>query len=486
MMDTNEFTGRGSAPPRPRRFPVATLRRAAGRALSGSAAGIAAGPLAALVLGAVLIAPPDLWAFEVYGDILDLDQRDFRVLATFSGSAANTNQVPDPDFPGSLGAELAIRKGVAEWGSRPHGSGGTDPAQGVIGSGGANFDAFYAGRATEPGGTNRNVISVIAGGGPSFAFTELPIGDGWRIRFYDLSREWSDRPAGPAPAGPLGMDIQGIAAHEYGHALGLDHTSVPGATMSTQTANQGYDLRSIEADDIAGVRFLYGDADPRKPIIADYEFPQPGVVRLLGRNFDASDNVVWFTPAAATAPADDPILRVTGVASSANGSVLEVAVPPGAGPGDIAVRTPGATGAALSNAFPFDPAREPWTPPITYGDPAPSSGGAPVSLIASGIPSLTAGSLRLLVSGAAADGLGIVVVGTDRASTQTPFGELAVGGSLERAAVFSVTFGAGLVDLDLAAYAPAPGAVLRVTAWVADGGPAGGVFSNALEITVTE
>jgi len=445
-----------------------------------------AGPAAAIALGAALLAPPDLWAFEVYGDVLDLDQRDYRILATFSGPYANTNQVPDPDFPGSLGAELAIRKGVAEWGSRPHGSGTTDPSQDVLGSGGANFDAFYAGRATDPGGPNRNVISVIAGGGPSFAFTELPTGDGWRIRFFDLSREWSDRPSGPPFGVSLSMDIQGIAAHEYGHALGLDHTPVAGATMSTATSNRGLDLRSIEADDVAGVRFLYGDADPRKPIVADYELSGPGVVRLLGRNFHPTDNEVWFTPAAPTDPAEDPIVRVGGVASTAGGSVLEVAVPPEAGRGDVAVRVPGATGAALSNAFPFDPGMEPWTPPVAYGAPTPSSNGAPVALTPSGIPSLTAGTLRLLVTGAAVDGPAILVVGTERASAATPFGALAVGGALDRAATFTVSFGAGLVDLDLTRYAPAPGAVLRVTAWVPDGGASGGVFSEAVEITVTE
>lgn len=51
-----------------------------------------------------------------------------------------------------------------------------------------------------------------------------------------------------------GVDVMGVAAHEFGHALGLGHTNVPGATM-TPTYHAG--ARTLEADDIAGVRSLY-------------------------------------------------------------------------------------------------------------------------------------------------------------------------------------------------------------------------------------
>ena len=145
-----------------------------------------------------LLAPAHTRAFEVFRDVLDLSQRDFRFLNGFTGPFANANLIPDPDFPGALGAELAIRKGVAEWGSEAHGSGLTDPTQDALGSGGSNFDAFYSGRAAIAGGPNGNIISVIPGSAPGvFAFTELPIGDGWRIRFYDQSAEWNDAVSPP-------------------------------------------------------------------------------------------------------------------------------------------------------------------------------------------------------------------------------------------------------------------------------------------------
>jgi hypothetical protein len=54
-----------------------------------------------------------------------------------------------------------------------------------------------------------------------------------------------------------GFYIEDIAAHEFGHALGLGHSTTPGATMypSTPPCNTG--LRSLDPDDIAGVRSLY-------------------------------------------------------------------------------------------------------------------------------------------------------------------------------------------------------------------------------------
>lgn len=54
-----------------------------------------------------------------------------------------------------------------------------------------------------------------------------------------------------------GFYIEDIAAHEFGHAIGLGHSTITGATMypSVSTCNQGN--RTLEADDIAGARSLY-------------------------------------------------------------------------------------------------------------------------------------------------------------------------------------------------------------------------------------
>lgn len=433
-----------------------------------------------------LLAPAHTRAFEVFGDVLDLSQRDFRFLNGFTGTFANANQIPDPDYPGALGAELAIRKGVAEWGSQAHGSGLTDPTQDAIGSGGSNFDAFFSGRSTIAGGPNGNIISVIPGSSPGvFAFTELPIGDGWRIRFYDQSAEWNDA-VSPPLQGVNALDIQGVMTHEYGHALGLDHSMIPGATMGVTTADRGIDLRSIEDDDIAGVRFLYGDRSPLKPTVTRYSLAGSQVT-LHGAGFHPTDNEVWLTHAAPTTTVNGTPVIAQGLPSAAGGTEITFALPAGAGPGDIAVRVPGTGPEFLSNVQPFDPLTEAWTPPVRYGAAGISSAGTPVRIEWLELPSVTRGSVRFSVSGGdgtAPGNVGLLVTGTSRTSLTTPHGTLLVGGALRRASLISLFFGAGIGVLDLAP-TPMIGARIQVQAWIPDRGPSGGVLSDALELELT-
>jgi len=54
-----------------------------------------------------------------------------------------------------------------------------------------------------------------------------------------------------------GIYIEDPAAHEFGHALGLTHTSVAGATMTPSTSYCSTNWRTLETDDVAGVEALY-------------------------------------------------------------------------------------------------------------------------------------------------------------------------------------------------------------------------------------
>jgi hypothetical protein len=288
-----------------------------------------------------LLLPTQSVAFTTIGGNLNLGLRDFRVFNNFTDATANDNQTPDPNFPGYLGAPVAIWKAYLEWGSRLHGDGNGDPTQPAgLGSGGANFDPTWQGLATTVGGPNDNIVSEISGSsGNTLAFTEGPIGDGWRMRFFQAAAAWQDGPGtfGPGP-GFQNFDIQGVGCHEFGHALGLGHTTDQGATMEAAVASPATASRSIAPDDIDGVRFIYGVASATKPIISGVSVGSCGGITISGSNFFVgSQNEVWFTKTG-TGGTGVPIKLLN---QSSNGAQIIVSAPAEAGPGDLLVKVPG-------------------------------------------------------------------------------------------------------------------------------------------------
>jgi len=316
------------------------------------------GSIAALGIASALVLPSRSEAYSTIGGQLGLTQRDYRVFNNFTDPTANDNATPDPNFPGYVGAGMAMWKANLDWASRLHGNGNGDPHQpGGLGSGAANFDPSWQGYATGVGGTNDNIISELAGSsGSTLAFCETPISDGWRIRVYADAAIWNDGPTTPNNH----FDLQGVICHELGHALGLGHSVAGGSpTMSASVSNPAVAARSLSADDIAGVQFIYGAANfAVKPIISGIS-TSPGQLTINGSNFTAgSTNEVWFTQAGVGGNGNP--VKLTSVNS--NGTQIVVVPPAEAGPGDVLVKISGTGNDKLSNPWPYQPDTGPSCP----------------------------------------------------------------------------------------------------------------------------
>jgi hypothetical protein len=306
-----------------------------------------------------LLLPAETNAFVLNGFDLPLTFRHFRVFNNFTDPEANDNTTPDPNFPGYTGATLAIWKGCTEWASRLHADNGNgDPHQpGGLGSGGANFDAVFQGLAPDAGGLGDNTFSELAGSsGGLLAFTEFSPFAGWRTRFYS-TWTWDDDPGTTT----TNLDIQGIACHQYGNALGLGNNNVAGSTMNSTILNSGVSIRSIEADDVLGLKAIYGAAFGGKPRITGISFSN-GALNIQGANLDVVSNEVWFTPNTPTS-SGTPV-KLTGVPS--DGSLITVIVPATAGSGEVFVKKAATAPLLISNGWPIDAASFPGRPGTAY------------------------------------------------------------------------------------------------------------------------
>ncbi|XP_039534118.1 collagenase 3-like [Pimephales promelas] len=93
-----------------------------------------------------------------------------------------------------------------------------------------------------------------------------------------------------------------VAAHEFGHSLGLSHSSDSGALMYPTYSFRDPGRFSLSSDDIRGIQSLYGPNRDRPTIKPDSNSPTPP--KSCGRIFDAvttfsgetmffKDNFVW-------------------------------------------------------------------------------------------------------------------------------------------------------------------------------------------------
>ena len=90
---------------------------------------------------------------------------------------------------------------------------------------------------------------------------------GFDIEFYDRAGTW-DFSWSLNPTGSQ-FDVESVAVHEFGHALGMSHSDVSGSTMYASISAGSTQNRTLHADDIAGVNALYGSQATGNPAITD-------------------------------------------------------------------------------------------------------------------------------------------------------------------------------------------------------------------------
>ena len=79
-----------------------------------------------------------------------------------------------------------------------------------------------------------------------------------------------------------GVYLQDALTHEFGHALGLGHSPVPGATMYPSMTWCSMDPRTLDADDLAGIETLYPSAGANTAPTVSIAAPMAGSTFVQG------------------------------------------------------------------------------------------------------------------------------------------------------------------------------------------------------------
>ncbi len=379
----------------------------------------------ALAAAAIFTGGNTTEGFALIGHNLSLTQRDFRVNNNLTAGGANNNSVADANFPDSSGFVMAMWKGAVEWSSMLHGDGNGDPTQsGSLGSGAANFDPSFQGETNQVGNLGDNICSGLSGSsGGTLAYAEINSSGNWRMRFYQ-GWNWAD---GPAGVGFSEMDLQSVATHEYGHCLGLGHSTTGAATMAPSVGPGQVGPRSIHSDDIAGLQAIYGAAAATKPTISGLAYIG-STLTITGTNFSTSGNEVWFTRENNVGTGVP--LKVFNLPSTGSGTQIVVTVPSTIRlGGDILVKKVGSSHSALSNPYPADLSGTICPPPSVVCFAFSNSTGNLGNLSVTGSQNVAANDTLLFGSQLPVGQFGIFLMGQGNTASFVGNGVFCLGGS---------------------------------------------------------
>jgi hypothetical protein len=194
------------------------------------------GPLVVCLLALVLAGRQTTSGFTSNGSVWSIPLVQYRL---------NPANLDLPDFE----AENAVRAGAEAWALQSN----------------TRLRFVYAGRSTQTtmGLDSVNLVMFRNASNGSAIATTYVWSNGTGILdadvvFWDAGFRFYAGGSGCS----VGFYIEDIATHEFGHALGLGHSSTAGATMSPSVGYCSTDLRTLHADDIAGVQTLYPPAAP--------------------------------------------------------------------------------------------------------------------------------------------------------------------------------------------------------------------------------
>ena len=187
-------------------------------------------------------------AVIAFGTILSSGVRAYSVLG-YSWAQSPVSYYINPanmDLP-TAAIEPAIRAGAVAWQQQS----------------GANFSFAFAGYSTQTTNTNDGINLIMfrnASSGSAIAttytwFSGTALIDADMV-FWDAGFQFFTGTSGCAN----GFYIEDVATHEFGHALGLGHSTVASATMYPSISTCSQQSRTLDPDDIAAVLSLYPSA----------------------------------------------------------------------------------------------------------------------------------------------------------------------------------------------------------------------------------